>query len=233
MPAQHLFTQRHGGHSLSPYDSLNLGAHVGDNPDAVTANRQELASRIGLPLDALIFMEQTHSANVAIVDRATASPVPNTDALVTADFGCGLVVLVADCTPIVLIDDTHHVIAVAHAGRVGAEAGILPATVSAMQQLGATAQTTSMHLGPAASGSRYELPEEMARNVNKQLPGSLCRTLQGTWGIDVRAGLVRQAEALGIQDISVDPRCTIASEDLFSYRRAQGATGRQAGVVWQ
>ena len=228
MPAEFLFTDRLGGHSLSPYDSLNLGAHVGDCPEAVAANRAELARRIGV--DKLVFMEQTHSANVAVVGKDTASPLPDTDALVTAEHGVALVVLVADCTPVVLIDD--GVIGVAHAGRVGAEAGILPATVATMVKLGADPTKMTMHLGPAASGSRYELPEAMAQAVNKQLPGSLCRTLQGTWGIDVRAGLAAQAAGLGITQVHVDPRCTIAEETLFSYRR-EGTTGRQAGVVWQ
>ena len=71
----------------------------------------------------------------------------------------------------------------------------------------------------------------MANDVERRLPGSKCKTATGTWGIDVRAGLIRQLMGLGITNIDSDPRCTIEDTDFFSYRR-EGTTGRQAGVIW-
>ncbi|WP_460490610.1 polyphenol oxidase family protein, partial [Corynebacterium nasicanis] len=116
-----------------------------------------------------------------------------------------------------------------HAGRMGARNGIVRRAVETMRDLGATSIQAVM--GPAASGRHYEVPAEMAADVEKHLPGSRTRTEQGTAGIDVRAGLVRQLLGLGVTNIEADPRCTIEDADFFSYRR-EGTTGRQAGLVW-
>lgn len=222
-----VFTTRAGGASSSPYESFNLGDHVGDDPAAVAANRARLAGVLGLAPDDIVWMEQVHSNNVAVVP----GPVEATDAVVTTRRGLALAVLTADCVPVLLADHVNGVVAAAHAGRMGARNGIIPRTVAAMVELGATPATIQVLLGPAASGRRYEVPAEMAADVEKHLPGSRTRTEQGTTGIDVRAGLVRQLMGLGVTNIEADPRCTIEDTDFFSYRR-EGKTGRQAGLVW-
>lgn len=227
-----VFTSRAGGASSSPYDSFNLGDHVGDDPAAVAANRARLLRATGL--DDIVWMEQLHTNTVTTVGaerRGMTEPVETTDALVTTEKRLGLGVLVADCTPVLLVDVPAGVIAAVHAGRLGARNGIIRNTVNAMMELGATPSTMQVLMGPAASGRNYEVPEEMARDVEKHLPGSLTRTAKGTWGVDVRAGLVRQLMELGITAIESDPRCTIEDQDFFSYRR-EGVTGRQAGVIW-
>ena len=154
-----------------------------------------------------------------------------TDALVTTTPGLALAVLVADCVPLLLADQANGVVAAVHAGRMGARNGIVPATVAKMVELGAQPSGIQAVMGAAAAGRNYEVPQEMADDVERRLPGSRTRTSQGTWGIDVRAGLIRQLMSLGITAIESDPRCTIEDDDFFSYRR-QGTTGRQAGVVW-
>lgn len=226
-PVRMVFTTRAGGASSSPYESFNLGDHVGDDPAAVAANRARLAGVLGLAPDDIVWMEQVHSNNVAVVP----GPVEATDAVVTTRRGLALAVLTADCVPVLLADHVNGVVAAAHAGRMGARNGIIPRTVAAMLELGATPATIQVLLGPAASGRRYEVPAEMAADVEKHLPGSRTRTEQGTTGIDVRAGLVRQLMGLGVTNIEADPRCTIEDTDFFSYRR-EGKTGRQAGLVW-
>ncbi|AJK69263.1 peptidoglycan editing factor PgeF [Corynebacterium marinum] len=226
-PVRMVFTTRAGGASSSPYESFNLGDHVGDDPAAVAANRARLAGVLGLAPDDIVWMEQVHSNNVAVVP----GPVEATDAVVTTRRGLALAVLTADCVPVLLADHVNGVVAAAHAGRMGARNGIIPRTVAAMVELGATPVTIQVLLGPAASGRRYEVPAEMAADVEKHLPGSRTRTEQGTTGIDVRAGLVRQLMGLGVTHIEADPRCTIEDTDFFSYRR-EGKTGRQAGLVW-
>ena len=231
-PVRMVFTSRAGGASSSPYDSFNLGDHVGDDPAAVAANRARLLRATGL--DDIVWMEQLHTNTVTTVGaerRGMTEPVETTDALVTTEKRLGLGVLVADCTPVLLVDVPAGVIAAVHAGRLGARNGIIRNTVNAMMELGATPSTMQVLMGPAASGRNYEVPEEMARDVEKHLPGSLTRTAKGTWGVDVRAGLVRQLMELGITAIESDPRCTIEDQDFFSYRR-EGVTGRQAGVIW-
>lgn len=225
-----VFTNRHGGFSLSPYGSFNLGDHVGDNPEDVERNRQRLADGMGIPREQFVYMEQIHSNTVTVVDGPVTEPVPATDGLVTNMPGLALVVLVADCVPVLLSDDDHGVVAAVHAGRIGARNGIMKKAVAEMCRLGAVPASIHALLGPAASGERYEVPESMAADVEKRLPGSRTKTVQGTCGIDVRAGLIRQLHGLGVTSVSVEPTCTITSKDYFSYRR-EGTTGRQGGIV--
>ena len=97
-------TDRRGGRSRSPYDSFNLGDHVGDDPAAVAANRARVARELGVAEDRLVWMNQVHGTGVAVVDGPQDGPVPETDALVTATPGLVLCVLVADCVPILLAD---------------------------------------------------------------------------------------------------------------------------------
>lgn len=229
--ARKVMTTRAGGVSAAPYGSFNLGAHVGDDAADVAANRRRLAGAVGLDPGALVWMEQIHSATVTVVHEPTATPVEATDALVTTQPGLALCVLVADCVPVLLSDQAAGVIAAVHAGRMGARNGIVAAAVATMVQLGAQPERMHALLGPAAGGQSYEVPEAMARDVEAHLPGSLCRTQRGTWGLDVRAGLERQLSSLGVQAVDVDPRDTVTDSDFFSYRR-EGVTGRQAGVVW-
>lgn len=230
-PARMVFTSRAGGASSSPYDSFNLGDHVGDDPLLVKANRERLAGVLGLAPARIVWMEQLHTHTVTVVDAPTDEPVPATDALVTTTRGLALAVLVADCVPVLLADHTNGVVAAAHAGRMGARNGIVRETVETMCELGATPATIQVLLGPAASGRRYEVPDEMAADVEKHLPGSRTRTIAGTPGLDLRAGVTRQLLDIGVDNVRADPRCTISDPDFFSYRR-DGVTGRQAGLVW-
>ena len=226
-----VFTSRAGGVSAAPYDSFNLGTHVGDDAADVAANRARLAQILGLPEERFVWMEQLHTNTVTLIDGPSATPMEATDALVTREKNLALCVLVADCTPVLLSDHTAGVIGAAHAGRMGARNGIVKNTVEAMVGLGAEPSRIQVLLGPAAAGESYEVPEGMALDVEKHLPGSRTRTKKGTPGIDVRAGLVRQLLSLGVTHIDADPRDTITDKDFFSHRR-EGVTGRQAGVIW-
>lgn len=224
-------TTRAGGFSVAPYDSFNLGDHVGDDPEAVRRNRIRLAEGIGLPSGRLVWMEQVHSRNVEIVDGPRAEPVPVTDALVTTVPNLALVVLTADCVPLLLSDDVAGVIAAVHAGRVGARIGIVPKVLEAMMSVGAEPHRIGAFLGPAAGGEDYEVPAAMRDDVEAHLPGSATTTRRGTPGLDLRAGIRRQLEAAGVGAVAVDPRSTITDETLFSHRRG-APTGRIAGVIW-
>ncbi len=241
-PVRMVFTSRAGGVSCAPYDSFNLGDHVGDDRSAVLTNRARLARTVGL--EQIVYMEQLHTNTVTVVTPGMAedmaaqraagevvAPIPATDALVTQVPQLGLAVLVADCTPVLLSDVEAGVVAAAHAGRLGARNGIIAKTVAVMESLGAIPGRIHVLMGPAASGRNYEVPEHMAADVELHLPGSRCTTKWGTAGIDVRAGLIRQLLGLGVRSIESDPRCTIEDESFFSYRR-EGTTGRQAGLIW-
>lgn len=226
-----VLTTRHGGVSKPPYASFNLGEHVGDQPEAVAANRQRLATGIGLPTQCLIWMEQVHGRTVTVIDGPRSLPVPVSDALVTATPRIAVAVLVADCVPVLLADPVGKVVAAVHAGRAGAQAGVLPAALEAMRRLGARLEAVEVLLGPSACGQCYEVPRQMQADVQSQLPGSACRTSRGTAGLDLRAGLRRQLSAAGVFRVDVDPRCTIEDPALYSYRR-EGVTGRLAALIW-
>ena len=224
-------TTRSGGASAPPYDSFNLGDHVGDDPAAVAANRRRLASAIGLSPDHVIWMNQVHGVHVETVDAPRQDAFDATDALVTGTRGLALAVVTADCVPVLLGDAQAGVIGAAHAGRVGAADGIVVRTVEAMLAAGAHAPDISVLLGPAVSGANYEVPEEMAADVEARLPGSRTTTSAGRPGLDLRAGIARQLVSVGITAIDIDRRCTVADASLFSHRRG-APTGRLASLVW-
>ncbi|GGP48935.1 peptidoglycan editing factor PgeF [Saccharothrix coeruleofusca] len=231
MRIRRVVTTREGGVSKPPYDSFNLGDHVGDDPRAVAANRRRLAEGIGLAPDRLVWMEQVHGRTVATVDGPQEGPLEATDAVVTATPGLALVVLTADCVPVLLGDPEAGVVAAAHAGRVGARVGIIPATLAAMRDAGAHLENIEVLLGPAVCGQCYEVPADMRDDVERHLPGSAAKTRSGKPALDLRAGLWQQLADAGVGKVGVDPRCTVEERSLFSHRRTPG-TGRLAGVVW-
>jgi len=225
-------TTRAGGVSSPPFDTFNLGDHVGDDPAAVAANRKRLTAALGLGEDAVVWMNQVHGDHVEVVDGPLeAAPVEKTDALVTTTPRLALAVVSADCVPVLMGDVRAGVVAAVHAGRLGAQNGVVARTVEAMLRLGAQAGDISALLGPAVSGRNYEVPEEMAAAVEAALPGSRTTTSRGTPGLDLRAGIARQLTALGVTAIDIDPRCTVDDRNLFSHRR-DAPTGRLASLVW-
>jgi YfiH family protein len=225
-----VLTTRAGGRSRPPYDSFNLGDHVGDEPAAVAANRERLARGIGLDPSRVAWMNQVHGTDVAVVE-GPQQEVPTADALVTDQPRRALAVVVADCVPVLLADPEAGVVAAAHAGRTGAAAGVLPRTLGVMEGLGADRDHIEILLGPGVCGQCYEVPADMRDEVDAVLPGSAATTRIGTPSLDLRAGLVRQLEGLGIRKIDADSRCTLEDDQLFSHRRTR-PTGRFAGVTW-
>jgi polyphenol oxidase len=224
-------TTRAGGVSAPPFDTFNLGDHVGDEPAAVAANRRRLAAAIGLGPDRVVWMNQVHGERVEVVDGPRDSPVAETDALVTSTPRLALAVVSADCVPVLLADARAGVVAAVHAGRVGARDGVVTRAVEAMVAEGAHEPDISALLGPAVSGRNYEVPPAMADEVEAVLPGSRTTTSSGTPALDLRAGIACQLRALGVTAIDIDPRCTVDDVNLFSHRR-EAPTGRLASVVW-
>jgi YfiH family protein len=224
-------TTRAGGQSRPPYDSFNLGAGVGDDPAAVKANRKRLADELHLAPERLVWMEQVHGRNAVIVDGPRPGPIEMTDALVTMEPNLALIALTADCVPVLMADAEAGVVAAAHAGRVGARIGVVPAALQAMAEAGAAIDRVEVLLGPSVCGDCYEVPAEMQADVERHLPGSACKTRKGTTSLDLRAGLWRQLADAGVAKIGIDPRCTVEDQTLFSHRR-NGTTGRLAALTW-
>ncbi|MDT0569713.1 peptidoglycan editing factor PgeF [Streptomyces sp. DSM 3412] len=234
--AHFAFTDRWGGVSAAPYEELNLGGAVGDDAAAVTTNRELAAKSLGLEPDRVVWMNQVHGADVAVVDGPWGSgsgsdSIPSVDAIVTTRRGLALAVLTADCVPVLLTDPVAGVAAAAHAGRPGMIAGVVPAAVRAMTELGADPARIVARTGPAVCGRCYEVPEAMRAEVATVEPAAYAETSWGTPAVDVCAGVHAQLKRLGVHDREQSPVCTLESRDHFSYRR-DGATGRLAGYVW-
>ncbi|MER6616104.1 peptidoglycan editing factor PgeF [Streptomyces xantholiticus] len=230
--AHFAFTDKWGGVSAVPYEELNLGGAVGDDPEAVLANRAIAAKSLGLDPARVVWMNQVHGNDVAQVagpwEDGRALEV---DALVTARRGLALAVLTADCTPVLLADPVASVVGAAHAGRPGMVAGVVPAVVEAMRKLGAEPERIIARTGPAVCGRCYEVPEQMRSEVAAVEPAAWSETSWGTPAVDVTAGVHAQLEALGVRDRGKSPVCTLESRDHYSYRRDR-TTGRLAGYVW-
>lgn len=225
------FTDRSDGASAAPFAGLNLGAHVGDQPEHVAANRRRLEAELGMPT---VWADQVHGTDVIHVTdevlrgpRTATGAVGTADALVTALPEVALGVLVADCTPVLLHDERAGVVGVAHAGRQGMTKGVVPAVVAALRDLGASDLRATV--GPSVCGRCYEVPAALRDEAAAVAPVSAALTWSGTPAIDVAAGVVEQLGAMGIP-LEWVPGCAREDESLYSHRR-DGTTGRYAGVI--
>jgi polyphenol oxidase len=222
------FTDREGGVSAGEFASLNLGGHVGDDPEAVESNRSRVAEAMGVTRDHLLFLQQCHGNDVVVVDGPwDASGAPRADGVVTATPGLALAALVADCTPVLLADPAAGVVAAVHAGRPGMTSRIVDTAVARMRALGA--REIGAVVGPSVCGRCYEVPAELRDAAAAVSPESAAVSWTGTGAVDVASGVVAQLHANGV---AVQWVAGCAREDgrLFSYRR-DGRTGRFAGVV--
>jgi YfiH family protein len=221
------FTSTRGGSSVGEFATLNLGGHVGDDPRAVQSNRALVAASLEVERDHLLFMRQCHGSDVAIVDGPWQGDPPAVDALVTTSADIALAVLVADCTPVLLVDRAAGVAAAVHAGRPGMMLGVVGRALDAMADLGARSITAVV--GPSVCGRCYEVPEAMRAQAAEITPVVAAISWQATPAMDVAAGVVDQLRARSVA-VQWIPGCSRESHELFSYRR-QHRTGRFAGVV--
>ena len=216
------FTDRLGGASSGEYASLNLGDHVGDDLEVVVGNRALVSAKFG----STQYMNQVHVNRVAIIEEVT-DEVPTADALVTGIPGITLAVMVADCIPLLL--KSKDAVAAVHVGRKGLLNRVAEKAIDVMREI-SDAQISAI-IGPAICGKCYEVSPEIFREVTASHPESASRTAANTPSLDLVAALISDLQSLGIREIDNQSRCTLESEDLYSYRR-DGATGRQAGLVW-
>lgn len=226
-------TDRHGGSSQAPFGEFNLAGHVGDLPEAVETNRHRLAHELDLRVADLRLMDQQHGCDVALTPgtgdqpTGTGNAAPAVDGLVSSRTDEALVVLVADCAPVLLFDRAQGLVAAVHAGRPGMVAGVVPATLEWLRSLGA-GQVEAV-VGPSVCPRCYEVPEQMRDAAAAVEPTSASVTWTGTPAVDVAGGVVAQLAREGVT-VRWLPGCTREHPDLYSYRR-DGRTGRFAGVV--
>ncbi len=222
------FTDRHGGVSSVPFDALNLGVGTGDAPASVARNFALVAAALDVRPQQVVRMHQVHGTEVAVV-RGSSDRSTRADALVTDVAGIVLCVRAADCVPILLADSSAGVVGCAHAGRQGMAAGVVPATVTRMRDLGATGITA--WIGPHICGSCYEVPAALRAEIADAVPESYARTSWGTPSVDLGAGVRAQLAGAGCVVVDASP-CTAESPDLYSHRRDGRRSGRLAGLVW-
>ena len=221
------FFGRHGGVSKKPYDSLNVADHVDDNLDDVNRNREILSEFLEMPL---VFIGATHSPNVVNVKSEYPTIHKNTDALVTRETNLGLVIMSADCAPIVLVDPIAHVVGVVHAGWQGMLVGVVENSIEGMLDLGAETQNMKAIIGPTISAKNFSANKERYEEVKDKVPSAAVILSTGDYAVDIRKGIKTQLAKYQIKTTDLNI-CTYENKDVFSFRR-DPVTGRNASVVW-
>jgi YfiH family protein len=209
-------TDRFGGTSVTPYESLNLGNHVGDDPANVQENRRRVAEAIGVDASRLVIVTQVHGRDVVNANQAT--PESTADAIV--DFGdeFAVAVLVADCMPILLVDEDSPTLAVVHAGWKGLQANVLESALENFEHRDAV----HAFIGPCISGEAYQIGPDVATHFT-DVPGALTPDGGDRSRLDLRAIATAQLRALNVTDshITVSTQTTDGGETFFSDRAAR------------
>lgn len=223
-------TTRVGGFSLAPFDTFNLGMHVGDSKADVLQNREVLQRKKNLP-HAPLWLEQKHTTTVVCADlRYDAYPVA--DASYSFMPGRVCAVLTADCLPLLICDTQGTQVAAVHAGWRGLAEGIVPATVA---QLKAHPKDLLVWMGPAIGPQAFEVKDDVRDIFLEKKSGKsehFRETAAGVYLADMYAMARFQLEKCGVEQVYGGEHCTYTdTERFFSYRR-NGTTGRMASVIW-
>ena len=222
-----LQTLRGAGRSLAPWDSFNLGDHVGDDPVHVAANRAAL--REHLPAEPA-WLKQVHG--IATVNPEISPNSKEADAAFTRDSGVVCAVMTADCLPVLFCDRAGTVVAAAHAGWRGLAAGVLEET---MAQMAVPSDELLAWLGPAIGPAAFEVGDEVRAVFvahDAQAAQAFVAQGPGKWLADIYRLARQRLNAAGVSSISGGDRCTFSeTADFFSYRR-DGVTGRMVSLIW-
>jgi len=224
-----LSTQRIGGVSAAPYESLNLADHVGDAPDAVAENRRRLRTAAALPSEP-VWLRQVHGTAVADLDAG--EPAAAADAAYTRRSGRVCAILTADCVTVLLAADDASVVAAAHAGWRGVAAGILESTIAA---LGVAPRTLSAWLGPAIGPAHYEVGAEVRTAMIRADPdaaAAFAANARGRFMADLSRIVRQRLCAAGLERIHGGTECTFEGAGRFYSHRRDGRSGRQATLIW-
>ncbi len=223
---RHAFFTRAGGISEGVYASLNGGLGSNDDPDRVAANRETMCARLGLPPDRLVSLFQVHSAEVVTVEAPfPTAERPRADAMVTRVPGLALGIATADCGPILFADPEARVVGAAHAGWKGALAGVIEATVAAMEALGARRARIVAVLGPTIAPESYEVGRDFVARFRAEAPGMERFLTAGARPdhaqFDLPGFILARLGEAGVGEAATLGLCTYADPDRFySYRRA-------------
>jgi len=224
------FSLRSGGVSGAPFDSLNLGAHVGDDPGSVGENRRRVEAALALPATPR-WLNQVHGTNVLDADRFAGAP-ESADAVVVRRPGTVAVIQVADCLPVLLAAAGGRAVAAAHAGWRGLAAGVLEATV---ERLAEPASGLTAWLGPAIGPEHFEVGDEVRAAFMQADPGAVeafAVNARGRWQCDLVQLARHRLLALGVRQICGGTWCTFADRGRFFSHRREGRCGRMGAFIW-
>ncbi len=219
-------------HAFTTRESGNLAFHVGDDPKNVKKNHELLGIALGYEKEKLVYMKQIHSDLVHVVTDEDFNRPPTCDALVTNKKCVPLMVMVADCSPVLLYDAKQKAVAAVHAGRAGAFQNILKNTLEAMRhEFGSKAKDVYASIGASIGVCCYEVGAEIDKEAKALGLEYAMQKREERLYLDVNAILKNQLLACGVANIEMLELCTCCNKgELFSYR-AQSKTGRFAGVI--
>jgi len=231
----HAFATRSGGVSAAPYDTLNLGFHLGDGDEAVRENRARFVRSLGLSRDRFFEQRQTHGTHVREISRldiAEAIAELEGDALIARNEGLGVAARTADCVPILIAHPSSGHVGAVHAGWRGAVAGIVPRTI---EVLAYDPAELVVAIGPHIRVGAFEIGEDVARELAHAANGRTVVQRDGDKPHGDLAALIRlQLRDDGVPDDAIDDvgGCTHSdAAHFFSHRRDQGRTGRHLSVI--
>lgn len=223
-----LSTTRDGGVSRPPYDTLNLGGHVNDDPVAVAENRRRVVQLASLPA-APVWLQQVHGT--VVVDAGAASRFPEADGSFSRQTGVVCAIMTADCLPVILCNETGTAIAAAHAGWRGLVDGVIEAALAAVDGDG----PWMAWLGPAIGPQAFEVGEDVREaflTADPDAADAFRPSPRGRWLADLYSLAQRRLRRAGVTQIYGGGFCTYSDPGrFFSYRR-DGATGRMATMIW-
>jgi polyphenol oxidase len=234
---QAVFTRR-GGVSPSPWDTLNVGGTVGDEPDRVRQNRRRSFSALGRPMESMFDVWQVHSADhvVAVDPRPVDTPHKKADVILTRNPAVTLYMRFADCVPVLLYDPVLAAIGMAHAGWLGTVRGAARVAVEVMgTEFGSRPGDILAAIGPSIGPDHYEIGQDVLEQVAAAFGGKADRLVErrnGRLYLDLWASNRLQLQEAGVEHVEVAGLCTACHpDDWFSHRAQKGHTGRFGALL--
>jgi len=238
------FSGRQGGESLAPYDSLNMGLHVGDRPAAVLSNRRAFLQIWGLGLEQVVCCQQVHGNGVARIKTEQAgrgakdhhNALPGLDAMVTDCPGIVLASFYADCIPVLIYDPQQRAVGMAHSGWKGTMDRVVLNTVQALgEYFGSVAGDLEVFIGPGIGPCCFQIQPDLSEKVTKAFPGFdgiMYRNREIFWDLRLTNRKILCQAGVDPKKIIDCELCTSCQKDsFFSYRREKGKTGRMMAVI--
>ncbi len=231
----HAFTTKDGGVSKAPYATLNLAFHVGDTSSDVEHNHQLLAQHLKYEKNSLIHMKQIHSSHVhKVLDTDNFESPHKCDALITDKKETPLMVMVADCAPILFYDPINRVIAVAHAGREGVFQNIVKKVLDMFfEEYNSKAKNIYVSVGANIKVCCYEVGYEIVEQAKKLGMEYALKKQKSGFFLDINAIVKKQLLKEGVthEHIEFADECTCCKRETYFSYRADGTTGRFCGVI--